>query len=256
MIRSMPRVMIFIGIVVLCIYLAVKHLIPSFEGMPSWEWLAVKIYLVCIAAYLGFWICCVIAPLNSSEYELTDKAVRIVSESGSVIPWEKISAYSLVKMYGIEKATMLVLHLKKHGGKKTLTLPADDMDQAIISAVAQKVPLFQEQSPEIAGRPVDQSDVSGWAAAFLYALTVTYATVFGYLIGTQMTLTTFWICLLIGTALFGPGTLGCLMLYGGGKLFQGRIVYVVGFNMLALGLLMGFGAIFHVGQIASNAVGK
>lgn len=244
------RALVVPGLLLLGLYIMSRYLVGPLEV----EWGLLKVFLGLLGIIGYSFINAVFQEWCPDRYKMNDEGIEIrsstSSEGNGLIPWHKIRSFYLERKPDGENADLLVLYPDR--GRKVLWLPEDEMKDTIITIVKDKIPC-----QEISSRKTYEPIISNWAADFLWLLTGIYAMGIGYFLGTAPIeiLPHFgWIAL--GTLVFGPGTLGCLLLYHKG-LMRPHILMTAGmYNFISLGVLFLIAVMFQIHQTLQIAKGS
>ncbi|MHC5054100.1 MAG: hypothetical protein ACYTKD_05210 [Planctomycetota bacterium] len=182
---------------------------------------------------------------GKTKYTLGQEGVTRESDSKkTVFAWADMVGFRLDEDRGF---TYMVFHMR-NGGTRMVLLPRGEEAEGIVRAVAERVPRL-DRPPESEGPDVVVGESTGYV---LLALTIVYALGVGYLLaahGGQYTL----LAAVVLTFVAGPGTIGCVILYGR-KLFRRGNVHSMrlqatafGYNFLGMGLVVLFAAIIRAG---------
>lgn len=178
-------------------------------------------------------------------YKIDERMViRTASLGTNTMHWQSVTGYHLEQdINDIFGATAIVLHTKS-GRTFTLWLDDADLTAQVMETVKSRCPLM-DTTATIPG--ASRVMVSGNERSQLLLVTIVYslghAFVLHLCMGRQSWINVY---LMLVPLIAGPGTLGCLLLYGIRR-FKEKIVTVhaIAFNML--GFVLGMVALFLIG---------
>jgi len=225
-----PRVLVAVAVVLLLLYWFLHRTLPD-EVLPALDRGLVGVFLgsvgVCclpfVYALLGRW-----GPTN---YEISEKRISKSDIAGlRVVLWKDVKGYTPSRSSEFPNVISILVHSKRRG--MVLWIAEGDLAEQVMTTFRQRCPLIPEDEEERSGKPVP----SDFEILQLLLTTVVYSGVVGYLLSACFSRPVLIFVFLI-TLLVGPGTMGCLLLYGK-KTFRNKnlkcFAYVFNFFGLVL----------------------
>lgn len=168
-----------------------------------------------------------------TKCKISDKGIRKADISGEhVMLWKDVRGYTTTRSNDFANLISILVHSKRR--KMVLWIPKGELAEQVMTTFRQRCPLIPEEEEERSGKPVP----SDFEILQLLLTTVVYSGVVGYLLSACFSRPVLIFVFLI-TLLVGPGTMGCLLLYGK-KTFRNKnlkfFAYV--FNLFGLVLVM------------------
>ncbi len=188
-----------------------------------------------------FLLTCCLFLLSPFRYKLSEKGVSFETH---LWKWDQLSGYRLGQepdTGGLHSVTVY----RNNGARRSLFLPGTELDQEILSAIAQRLRYLFYEPPQRT-RP---GPLSAAAFAFLYTASSAYAVPLGYATSVRGERLLVW-AMLCGTLVLGPGTLGCLVLFRR-RFFRRRDTFtlVVAFNLLGVALTALYFVVFALRRL-------
>lgn len=227
-----PRVLVTAAAILLLLYWFLHRTLPD-EVLPALDRGLVRVFLgsvgVCclpfVYALLGRW-----GPTN---YEISEKRISKSDIAGlRVVLWKHVKGYTPLRSSEFPNVISILVHSKRRG--IVLWIAKGDLAEQVMRTFGERCPLIPEDEEERSGKPVP----SDFEILQLLLTTVAYSGVVGYLLSGHLSRPTLIVVLVI-TLLAGPGTIGCLLLYGK-KTFRNKNVkfFAYVFNLFGLVLVM------------------
>lgn len=205
----LPRLILVVGVILLCLYLLIRHIVPQ-EVFPPIRRGIIGSFFFAQFLPCGFILMGLIRRYLRTKYEVYENKI-ITGDlfNTNTVLWQEIRGYSYLEREAFPNVISIKLHGK--GTKnKILSMPEGDMSEGVIRTVGERCAFLSQENIK---RPIKFIPTK---SEQVYALIVTlvYSGIAGYLVHKQLLGFSLAHTLLL-TLIVGPGTLACLLLYGG-----------------------------------------
>ena len=227
-----PRVLVAVAALLLLLFWFLNRTLPD-EVLPALNRGLIGVFVAAIGFCSLYFAYPVLGRRFGTKYEITDKKITQTDiGGGKVMLWKDVKGYTPSEDTEFPKVVSIIVHPKHR--KMVLWIPKGELAEQVMTTFSERCPLIREsEAPESRRAPLSDFEILE-----LLLTTVAYSIVVGYLVSVYLSRPTLIIVLVI-TLLVGPGTIGCLLLYGKktfrDKNFRG-LAY--GFNFCGFILLM------------------
>ena len=236
-IKLFPQTAILATLIIYGIYLLVKDL-PLPDEHPSWERLFIIAYLGCLALTILMFF---LAPLDSlftkTKYQLTERGIKIISSRLRYLKWENLKAYN------IDETKPNIIYLTTLSNKNKVNgifIPKEKLCE-IIERIPEGLAQFDFNKWR------DEQRLPSGINMYLFVFSAIYATLLAYFYALYYFTRTNLIIVLILIVIFGPGTIGTLIVFRKRFFKDARIRALARcFNFFAVVLFLAAAAIFSV----------
>ena len=236
---SMPRVLIGTAVILLLLFWFFNHTLPE-DVLPE---LNRGLVIVFVAAVLICSFCLahpILVRIFGTTYKITDRKISTSDINGSnAVLWKHVKGYSLSEHQELPDAVSILVHSRK-SRKMVLWVPKGELAEQITTTLSERCPLIQEAEEPRPSTPT----LSDFEMLQLLLATLAYSVVGGYLLSVYKSPIPLRV-IFGATLILGPGTIGCLFLYGRKAIHDKRLrALALVFNFLGLVLLMLTWALF------------
>jgi hypothetical protein len=235
-----PRVLLLAAVIMVPVYLFLRGIIPE-EIVPRLRHGFIGAFIFGILYCLYLFLYGVLRRFFRVKYKIDEKKIvkSVITES-KFIYWKDVTAYSVSEEEQFPGVIFIKIYPKRMR-KMALCLPKGEFSEQVIKTFSERCSLAAE-SRFTSPRGTILTDLEYLyllVLSFVYSIIAAYL-VFLYKIKHQL------ILLLIIVA-FGPGTLGCLFLYGMKIVKEKNIkVYALIFNLFGLVLFCLYLVLFEL----------
>jgi hypothetical protein len=235
-IKLFPQIAVLATLVIYGIYLLVKDL-PLPDEHPSWERLFTRAYLGCLALIILMFFLAPLQSLTKTKYQLTERGIKVISSRLRYLKWENLKAYN------IDETKPNIIYLTTLSNKNkvnSIFIPKEKLCEII------------ERIPE----GLAQFDFNKWREEqrlpsginmYLFIFSAIFATLLAYFCALYYFTRINLIIVLILILIFGPGTIGALIVFRK-RFFKDASIRALArcFNLFAVILFLAMAAIFSV----------
>lgn len=229
-----PRILIFTAGLLIILYFALNRVLPEdFDMSFTKSFIGIFLFAAVLMVYI-YLVFPLIMRYSRDTYKITEKGIKVAGGTKStLLRWDKLEGYTLERSEKVSEISVLTIYGR--GTRRRLYLPKGKIAEEIKKVISERVqPIGQEPDS------YEKIKLSKLQYLYLCLLSLVYSICAVYFISTHPNKFVFRLIILF-VAVFGPGTLGLLSLFGR-KLLTNRHLklYALVFNMLAVGLTMLF----------------
>jgi len=222
-----PRVLLLAGGILFAVFFFLSRILP--EGiLPDPKRAFIMTLLVPGLMCLIYFLYPILIRFFTPTYQISDKTiVRRSIFSETAMSWKTVTGYSLFEEEQFPDVLAITVHAKKR--KMVLLVPKGELSEQVTATFSQRCTLISERADSPPARTMLTNAQYLWLLVFSLAYSMGIAYLVhpyrsGFLIG----------FVVVATMVFGPGTLGCIAIYGI-KSFRQKDVrgYALIFNFLA-----------------------
>lgn len=230
----------------LLLYWFLHRTLPD-EVLPALDRGLVGVFLGSVGVCCLPFVCALLGRWFQTKCKISEKGISRSDINGArFLLWKDVTGYTPSRSNEFPGLMSILVHSKRRG--MVLWIPRGELAEQVITTFAERCPLIHEDEKARSERVT----VSDSETLELLLTSVAYSILAGYLLfaypSRPMLIIVFGITILVG-----PGTIGCLLLYGKKTFRDGKLKAIACvFNMLGLVLLMltwSLFAFYHWSQV-------